>query len=106
MTEMVYGAAPMRVGDPVLPRWWRTIDKWTLSSVLLLFSIGLLLGLASSPPLAARNGLDPFHYVERQAFFGFVALGVMMVTSMSRRLSSTAARNPAAPLPTTRLSVV
>ena len=82
MTEMVYGAAPMRVGDPVLPRWWRTIDKWTLSSVLLLFSIGLLLGLASSPPLAARNGLDPFHYVERQAFFGFVALGVMMVTSM------------------------
>lgn len=82
MTEMVYGAAPMRVGDPVLPRWWRTIDKWTLSSVLLLFSIGLLLGLASSPPLAARNGLDPFHYVERQAFFGFVALGAMMVTSM------------------------
>ena len=82
MTEMVYGAAPMRVGDPVLPRWWRTIDKWTLSSVLLLFSIGLLLGLASSPPLAARNGLDPFHYLECQAFFGFVALGVMMVTSM------------------------
>ena len=44
-------------------RWWRTIDKWTLSCVLLLFGIGLLLGLAASPPLAARNGLAPFHYV-------------------------------------------
>ncbi|ALG89827.1 MULTISPECIES: putative lipid II flippase FtsW [Actibacterium] len=82
MTEMVYGTVPMRAGEPILPRWWRTIDKWTLSCILLLFGIGLLLGLASSPPLAARNGLAPFHYVERQAFFGTLALGVMFFTSM------------------------
>ncbi len=82
MTEMVYGAAPMRVGDPILPRWWRTVDKWALSSVLLLFGIGMLLGLAASPPLAARNGLDPFHYVERQALFGAIALIVMFAFSM------------------------
>ena len=82
MTEMVYGTVPMRTGDPVLPRWWRTIDKWTMSCILLLFGIGLLLGLASSPPLAARNGLDPFYYVTRQAFFGGVAMIVMLLVSM------------------------
>jgi cell division protein FtsW len=50
--------------------------------VLALFGIGLLLGLAASPPLAERNGLAPFHYVQRQAFFGAVAIAVMFVTSM------------------------
>jgi len=82
MTEMVYGAAPRQEGDPILPRWWRTIDKWSVSSLLLLFAIGLLLGLAASPPLAERNGLDPFHYVERQVVFGVVAFFVMFITTM------------------------
>jgi len=82
MTEMVYGAVPARDGDPVLPRWWRTIDKWSMSCVLILFGIGILLGLAASPPLAEKNGFDPFHYVERQAVFGFMALAAMLLTSM------------------------
>jgi cell division protein FtsW len=82
MTEMVYGSNPVRVTEPVLPRWWRTIDKWTLTSVFVLFGIGLLLGLAASVPLAQRNGLDPYHYVQRQAFFGGVALAVMIAISM------------------------
>ena len=82
MTEMVYGAVPVRDGEPILPKWWRTIDKWSLSCVLILFSIGLLLGLAASPPLAAKNGFEPFHYVQRQAFFGMIALLAMIITSM------------------------
>ncbi len=82
MTEMVYGAVPVSSGDAVLPRWWRTIDKWTMSCILILFGIGLLLGLASSPPLAAKNGLEPFHYVTRQAIFGAMAMVVMFVISM------------------------
>src|SRR6056297_780678 len=82
MTEMVYGALPAASGDPVLPRWWRTVDRWTLSCVLALFGIGLLLGLAASPPLAERNGFAPFYYVQRQAFFGAVAIAVMVVMSM------------------------
>ncbi|MEM6638141.1 MAG: cell division protein FtsW, partial [Pseudomonadota bacterium] len=47
MTEMVYGALPERVGEPVLPRWWRTVDRWSMAGVLLLFTIGILLGLAA-----------------------------------------------------------
>ena len=82
MTEMVYGAVPVRDGEPILPKWWRTLDKWSMSCILLLFAIGLLLGLAASPPLAAKNGFEPFHYVQRQAVFGFLALAAMFVTSM------------------------
>lgn len=82
MTEMVYGSMPSRVAEPVLPRWWRTIDKWTLTAVLMLFGIGLLLGLAASVPLAERNGLDPYYYVQRQAFFGGLALLAMFGASM------------------------
>jgi cell division protein FtsW len=82
MTEMVYGSAPMRVTEPVLPKWWRTIDKWSMTAVMVLFGIGLLLGLAASVPLAERNGLDPFYYVQRQAIFGGLGLAAMIGVSM------------------------
>ncbi|MGR3574819.1 MAG: FtsW/RodA/SpoVE family cell cycle protein, partial [Sagittula sp.] len=82
MTEMVYGAVPVTGGEPVLPKWWRTVDKWSLSCILTLFAVGILLGLAASVPLAERNGLNPFHYVQRQAFFGGLAMIAMMLTSM------------------------
>ena len=82
MTEMVFGTMPMRAGEPVLPRWWRTVDKWSLSCVLALFGIGILLGLAASPPLAEKNGFAPFYYVERQVVFGVLALVAMLLTSM------------------------
>lgn len=92
MTEMVHGTVPVQTGDPVLPRWWRTIDKWTMTCVLILFGIGLLLGFAASPPLASKNGLPPFHYVIRQFAFGSMALVGMLALSMMspvmvRRLS-------------------
>ena len=82
MTEMAYGSVGAVEGEAVLSRWWRTLDKSVLTAILILFSIGLLLGLASSPPLAEKNGLAPFHYVYRQAIFGSLALFVMIVFSM------------------------
>jgi cell division protein FtsW len=82
MTEMVHGAAPARPGEPIIPEWWRTIDRWSLAAIVGLFLIGSLLGLAASPPLAFRNGLDPFHYVWRQAAFGALAIGTLLVVSM------------------------
>lgn len=82
MTEMVHGTLPLRAGDPVLPRWWRTIDKWSMGAVLALFSIGLLLGLAASVPLADRNSLPSFHYVQRQVAFGLAGILVMAGVSM------------------------
>ncbi len=83
MTEMVYGAVPAKPGEAIIPQWWRTVDRWSLAAILGLFMIGLLLCLAASPPLAVRNGLDPFHYVWRQVAFGIVGLVVLLVVSMT-----------------------
>lgn len=75
------GSAPLD-GEPLLPRWWRTLDRVSLAAVLALFAIGLVLGFAASPPLAARNDLSPFYYVNRQAQFGLIAITAMLIISM------------------------
>ncbi|MBD3803073.1 MAG: cell division protein FtsW [Thioclava sp.] len=82
MTEMAFGTVPVRAGEPILPKWWRTIDKWALGAVMMLFGLGMFLGLAASVPLAERNGLEPFYYVKRQAAFGTLALVVMFAMSL------------------------
>jgi cell division protein FtsW len=81
MTEIAHGAVVVLPGEPILSRWWRTLDKGVLLSVVILFAIGIVLGLAASVPLAERNGLPPFHYVERQAIFGAMAFAVMLTVS-------------------------
>ncbi len=82
MTEMAFGRVVQQPSDPILPRWWRTVDRVALSCILGLFLVGILLGLAASVPLANRNGLPQFYYVYKQIFFGVVALSAMIVTSM------------------------
>ena len=82
MTDMVFGTVAQQPSEPVLPRWWRTVDRWSLTFVVVLFVIGILLGFAASVPLAERNGLVPFYYVYKQLFFGIIALIIMILTSM------------------------
>jgi cell division protein FtsW len=82
MTEMVYGSMPSSAREPILSRWWRTVDRWTLTAILVLFAIGLMLGLAASVPLAERNGLEPYHYVQRQVFFGSMGMFAMVICSI------------------------
>jgi len=82
MTEMAFGRVVQQPMDPILPRWWRTVDRVSLSCILGLFLVGILLGLAASVPLASRNGLTDFYYVYKQLFFGGVALVAMVLTSM------------------------
>ena len=67
MTEMVFGAAPARPSEPILTRWWRTVDRWTVGAVLALIVIGLVVGMAASAPLADKLNLPTFYFVARQA---------------------------------------
>ena len=55
----VHGTTSCSDGEAILSRWWRTTDLWTMTCIFLLFSIGLLLGFAASPPLAEKNGFAP-----------------------------------------------
>jgi cell division protein FtsW len=80
MTEMVHGTLPTQVGEPVLSRWWRTVDRWTIFAVILLFALGLLLALALPPP--ARAGDQPYFYFSRHLKIGLVALVLMLAVSV------------------------
>jgi len=61
--------------------WWWTVDRWFLSSFLVLMVLGIVLSFAASPAVAERIGLDEFHFVSRQAFFMVPALGVLLAVS-------------------------
>ena len=64
-----------------LSEWWRTIDRLTLAALGALMLGGIILCLAASPPVAARIGLDPFHFVNRQVLFLVPAAAVLIATS-------------------------
>ncbi len=94
MRTMALGVAPGRDAS-IIGRWWRTVDQGTLWAAGGLFLIGMVLGLAASPPLAAKNDLPHFHYVTRQAFFGVLCFATVAALSMAtprqlRRLSALA----------------
>ncbi len=55
MTEMVYGAVPVQRGEPILPKWWRTIDKWAMSCILILFACRHFAGAGVSPPSGRKE---------------------------------------------------
>jgi cell division protein FtsW len=70
-----------RVERTPLAAWRWTVDRLMLAAILGLMLAGVVLSLAASPPVAARLGLDPFHFVNRHILFLIPAIAVMLVTS-------------------------
>jgi cell division protein FtsW len=66
----------------LIANWWFTVDRLLLSAVCVLIAAGVLFSMAASPPVAARLGLDHFHFFDRQLLYVFPALAVMIATSM------------------------
>jgi len=82
MTELtIRGQNIGRSQVSILNDWWHTVDRWSLAAVLVLFALGIILGLAASPPLAEKNGLWTYHYVVRHVVFAILALLVIGVIS-------------------------
>jgi cell division protein FtsW len=61
-----------------LSEWWWTVDRLLLAAFITLMLGGVILSLAASPPVAARIGLDPFHFFNRHVFFLVPSLVVML----------------------------
>jgi cell division protein FtsW len=61
--------------------WWWTIDRLLLAALATLMLGGIVLSLAATPPVAARLGLDPFHFVNRHVLHLIPAFAVMIATS-------------------------
>lgn len=64
-----------------LSEWWWTVDRLLLAAVMALILAGVILSLAASPPVAARIGLDPFHFFNRHVLFLVPSIVVMIATS-------------------------
>lgn len=71
-----------RTDNSILGRWWWTVDRWTLLALIALAAIGVVLAMAASPPVAERIGLDPLHFVRRQAAYLPMALLIMIAVSL------------------------
>ena len=82
MTDIIFRPRSQLLEESELPMWWKTIDKWSLFSLLGLFLCGLLLGMAASIPLAESNGKDVFYYVKRQLFYGAVSFIIIIFLSI------------------------
>lgn len=70
-----------RTDTSLISRWWWTIDRWTLVSVLMISALGVLLVIAASPAVAERIGLESFYFVNRH--FIFLPLGLLLMVGTS-----------------------
>jgi cell division protein FtsW len=62
-------------------RWWWSIDRVILSTLVALMVSGVVLLMAGGPPVAERLGLNTFHFVNRQAVYLLAALAVFISVS-------------------------
>src|ERR1700726_1074617 len=75
------GARASRAQPTPLSEWWRTVARLTLAALGALMLGGIVLCLAASPPVAARIGPDPFHFVHCQGLFLIPATVVLIASS-------------------------
>ena len=70
-----------RTDRGLLADWWWTVDRWLLTTILLLMGYGVLLCLAASPPVAQRLNLGEFHFFTRQLVYMILAFGMLVAAS-------------------------
>ncbi len=70
-----------RAQRTVLGEWWWTVDRWLIAAIGLLMICGIVFGLAASPAVAEKLGLQTFHFVNRQAVFLLLSCAVLVGAS-------------------------
>jgi len=75
--------AVSRADTSTLGRWWWTIDRWTLASLLALVGFGYVMMLAASPAVAERIGASSRNmFFVRQIVYLAAASALMVAVSM------------------------
>jgi cell division protein FtsW len=62
-------------------RWWWSIDRVILGTLVALMVSGVVLLMAGGPPVAERLGLSTFHFVNRQAAYLLLAMTIFISVS-------------------------
>ncbi|AQS88892.1 cell division protein FtsW [Neoasaia chiangmaiensis NBRC 101099] len=74
-----------RVDTSKVARWWRHVDRVTLSCVGILIALGYILMLAASPAVAVRIGASREMFILKQVIFLCIAGAIVLgVSSLSR----------------------
>lgn len=73
-----------RLSRSKIANWWWTVDKVTLSLVLILIFIGAFLVFSASPSVARTIGFPDYHFIKRQIVFIFISLGIIFILSLQR----------------------
>lgn len=71
-----------RADTSVLGRWWWTVDRWTLFSVITLIGFGYVLVLAASPAVAERIHQSRDIFILKQVVFLAMAGAVIVCISL------------------------
>ena len=66
-----------RTDRSVLSNWWGSVDRLTLTALMILVVIGIMMVSAASPAVAERYHLPPFYFVRRQLLFMAPTLALM-----------------------------
>lgn len=82
MTTLTHTWEETTPSEAYIANWWREVDKLSIAAVLALFTIGIILCLSSTPPLAERNEVPTMYYVIRHSIFGIAAIAIMIMISM------------------------
>ena len=82
MTALIFDHRP-RLTWGGIRHWWEVVDRPLIACAFFLLALGIVLNFATSPALAARNGLEPFYYVIRQGVFAVPAILLMLALSMA-----------------------
>ncbi len=79
-------SALARTDTSTLGRWWWTVDRWTVTALVLLIVAGMILSVTASPPVATRIDLEPFHFVRRHmALLVPAGMTLVLVSLLSPR---------------------
>ncbi len=75
-----------------LSSWWWTVDRYLISGIMVLITIGFMLVMAASPTVAERIGLGYYHFVQKQFLYILMGIFIMVFISLfspitTRRLS-------------------
>ena len=73
-----------RLSRSRLANWWWTVDKITLSLLLLIIFIGAFLVFSASPSVARTDNFNDYHFIKKQIVFIAGALVILFSTSMMR----------------------
>lgn len=61
--------------------WWGSVDRLSISVILLIIASSLVMVTTASPAVATRIGLEPFYFMKRQVVF--LVLGAILVITVS-----------------------